>query len=70
MKRETEEELKAGSVDVSSSSSPYRTRNMTYTQEDFEALVQLTAYNVMNNKERILETLRKAVARKAAKVQK
>lgn len=68
MKRETEEDIKAGEVDVSSSSSPYTTKNMTYSKEDYEALVELTAYNIMNNKESILEALRKGLERKASKI--
>lgn len=67
VKRETEEEIKAGEVDVSTGESPYTTKNMTYSEEDFEALVELTAYNILNNKEDILEVLRKVVEMKASK---
>ena len=64
MKRETEEELKAGEVDVRSNGSPYTTKNMTYSKEDFEALVELTAYNISNSKERIREALCRALEKK------
>ncbi|XP_063731568.1 cytosolic phospholipase A2 zeta-like [Eleginops maclovinus] len=64
VKRETEEEFKAGEVDVRSISSPYITKNMTYSKEDFEALVELTAYNISNNKESIREALNRALEKK------
>ncbi|KAJ4948549.1 hypothetical protein JOQ06_020082, partial [Pogonophryne albipinna] len=64
VKRETEEELKAGEVDVRSTGSPYITKNMTYSKEDYEALVELTAYNISNSKERIREALCRALEKK------
>ncbi|XP_035519760.1 cytosolic phospholipase A2 epsilon-like [Morone saxatilis] len=70
VKRETEEEMRAGEVDVSSSSSPYTTKNMTYTKEDYEALVDLTTYNVLNNKESITKAIHKSLKRKASKMNK
>ncbi|XP_051278865.1 cytosolic phospholipase A2 beta isoform X4 [Dicentrarchus labrax] len=70
VKRETAEEMKAGEVDVSTSSSPYTTKNMTYTKEDYEALVDLTTYNVLNNKESITKAIHKSLQRKASKINK
>ncbi|XP_070771970.1 cytosolic phospholipase A2 zeta-like isoform X2 [Enoplosus armatus] len=70
VKRETEEEIKAGETDVSSSDSPYTTRNMTYSKEDYEALVDLATYNVANNKESILNAIHEALRRKASKIKK
>ncbi|XP_039639450.1 cytosolic phospholipase A2 zeta [Perca fluviatilis] len=70
VKRKSKEEMKAGEVDVSSSNSPYTTQNMTYSKEDYEALVELTAYNVSNNKESILQALSKALDRKASNIKK
>ncbi|XP_075933392.1 cytosolic phospholipase A2 zeta-like [Anarhichas minor] len=67
VKRETEEDIRAGEVDVSSSSSPYITKNMTYSEEDYEALVDLSSYNISNNKESILAALCKAQERSASK---
>ncbi|XP_076022238.1 cytosolic phospholipase A2 beta-like [Genypterus blacodes] len=66
-RRETEEEVKAGQVDVSSMGSPYRTKHMTISKENYQALVDLTTYNILNNKEIILETIRKVVEKKASK---
>ncbi|XP_061646150.1 cytosolic phospholipase A2 zeta-like [Phyllopteryx taeniolatus] len=64
VKRETAEEIKAGEVDVCSSESPYTTENISYSEEDFDTLVNLTAYNVANNKESIIETLNKILKSK------
>ncbi|KAK7901739.1 hypothetical protein WMY93_018508 [Mugilogobius chulae] len=50
-KRQTEEELAAGQVDVSSSNSPYTTKNMTYSESDYDALIDLTCYNVLQSKD-------------------
>jgi len=62
--------MRAGEVDVSSNNSPYLTKNFTYSEEDYEALVDLTTYNILNNKESILDALRKAVERRASKMKK
>ncbi|KAL4641116.1 cytosolic phospholipase A2 zeta-like isoform X1 [Arapaima gigas] len=64
VKRNGEEELEAGNIDVSSCNSPYATKNMTYSTEDFRRLVELTSYNVVNNKDIIYQTLRQAMDRK------
>ncbi|XP_034408437.1 cytosolic phospholipase A2 zeta-like [Cyclopterus lumpus] len=70
VKRETEEDIRAGEVDVSSNESPYLTKNFTYSEEDYESLVDLTTYNILNNKESILEALRKALERSTSKKKK
>ncbi|KAM9394923.1 cytosolic phospholipase A2 zeta [Salvelinus alpinus] len=62
--RKGEEEMKAGDVDISSSSSPYLTKHLTYTVKDFRALIDLTSYNIQNNKEQILQALGKVLERK------
>ncbi|XP_048047222.1 cytosolic phospholipase A2 zeta [Megalobrama amblycephala] len=65
VKREGEKELKEGAVDVefNSTSSPYLTQNLTYTPEDFQKLINLTSYNIQNNKDIILNALNKALHR-------
>uniref|UniRef100_UPI003AABA0C7 cytosolic phospholipase A2 zeta-like n=1 Tax=Centroberyx gerrardi TaxID=166262 RepID=UPI003AABA0C7 len=63
-----EAEIKAGEIDVSSSNSPYKTKNLTLLKDDYRALVDLMTYNVLNNKESILEAVRKALERKASKM--
>ncbi|XP_061645455.1 cytosolic phospholipase A2 beta isoform X1 [Phyllopteryx taeniolatus] len=66
VRRKTAEEIKAGEVDVHSSNSPFTTGNLTYSEEDFDSLVQLTFYNVANNKEAIMDTLHKVLKAKIA----
>ncbi|KAM6311653.1 uncharacterized protein AAHN32_001864 [Aegotheles albertisi] len=57
-------EMELGKVDISSFSSPYSTREVSLKAEDFNKLLKLTNYNVMNNENMILQALRMAVARK------
>lgn len=65
VKREGEKERMDGAVDVeyNSTSSPYLTQNLTYTPEDFQKLINLTSYNILNNKDVILNALKKALNR-------
>lgn len=65
VKREGEKERKEGAVDVefNSASSPYLTQNLTYTPEDFQKLINLTSYNIQNNKDVILNALNQALNR-------
>ncbi|RXN38788.1 cytosolic phospholipase A2 zeta-like protein [Labeo rohita] len=65
VKREGEKELKEGAVDVefNSSTSPYLTHKLTYTPEDFQGLINLTSYNIQNNKDVILNTLNETLNR-------
>ncbi|KAJ8333345.1 hypothetical protein SKAU_G00422410 [Synaphobranchus kaupii] len=63
VKRVGEAELKEGGVDVESSGSPYRTKNLTYEPEDFQRLVALTAYNVTNSQETILHAFSLALTK-------
>ncbi|NWV56213.1 PA24E phospholipase, partial [Daphoenositta chrysoptera] len=57
-------EMEQGNVDISSFSSPYSTREVSLKAEDFNKLLKLTNYNIMNNENMILQALRMAVARK------
>ncbi|XP_073725445.1 cytosolic phospholipase A2 zeta-like [Misgurnus anguillicaudatus] len=67
VKRVGEKELKEGDVNVNltGDSSPYITRKITYTPEDYDKLINLTSYNILNNKDAILEMLNQAVKRKS-----
>lgn len=60
-------EMKQGDVDVISLLSPYGLQNFTYTEEEFDQLVELTSYNILNNKNMIYGALRRAVERKQKK---
>ncbi|XP_055077643.1 cytosolic phospholipase A2 beta-like [Periophthalmus magnuspinnatus] len=64
VKRETEEELAAGQVDVNSPASPYTTSNFTYSEKDYDALIDLTHYNILHSRDAILSALSKAISRK------
>ncbi|NXM33685.1 PA24E phospholipase, partial [Oxyruncus cristatus] len=57
-------EMEQGQVDISSFCSPYSTREVSLKAEDFNKLLKLTNYNIMNNENMILQALRMAVARK------
>ncbi|XP_064002338.1 cytosolic phospholipase A2 epsilon-like isoform X2 [Pogoniulus pusillus] len=57
-------EMAQGNVDVSSTFSPYCLNSFTYTGEDFDKLVELTSYNIQNNKHLILQALNSAIEQK------
>ncbi|XP_037249342.1 cytosolic phospholipase A2 epsilon-like isoform X2 [Falco biarmicus] len=58
------EEMAEGKVDVSSILSPFTTREVCFSEENFDKLVKLTDYNVLNNEKLIIQALRWAVARR------
>lgn len=58
------EELAEGKVDVCSILSPFTTREVCFSEENFDKLVKLTDYNVLNNEKLIIQALRMAVARR------
>ncbi|KFW89297.1 Cytosolic phospholipase A2 epsilon, partial [Phalacrocorax carbo] len=57
-------EMAQGNVDVSSNFSPYCLNSFTYTEEEFDKLVELTSYNIQNNKHLILQALNSAIEQK------
>ncbi|CAI5763939.1 cytosolic phospholipase A2 epsilon-like [Podarcis lilfordi] len=54
-------EMKEGKVDVSSNCTPYSTYSLTFTEEEYDQLVKLSEYNILNNQRMILEALHMAV---------
>ncbi|POI36123.1 hypothetical protein CIB84_000127 [Bambusicola thoracicus] len=58
------EEMAEGKVDVCSILSPFTTREVCFSEENFDKLVKLTDYNVLNNEKLIIQALRMAVARR------
>ncbi|XP_031409247.1 cytosolic phospholipase A2 epsilon-like [Meleagris gallopavo] len=58
------EEMAEGRVDVCSILSPFTTREVCFSEENFDKLVKLTDYNVLNNEKLIIQALRMAVARR------
>ncbi|XP_075783326.1 cytosolic phospholipase A2 epsilon-like isoform X2 [Pelodiscus sinensis] len=61
-------EMEEGKVDVSSPCSPYSTRELSFTEENFDKLVKMTDYNILNNENLIVEALRIAVERRKQQV--
>ncbi|XP_068017493.1 cytosolic phospholipase A2 epsilon-like [Melanerpes formicivorus] len=57
-------EMAEGDVDVANTCGPYYINNLSYSKENFDKLVNLSYYNVQNNKDLILQALRTAVERK------
>lgn len=57
-------EMEQGRVDVSNCFAPYGTGQLTYTEGNFNKLLNLCKYNILNNKRLILQALKTAVERK------
>ncbi|NWX13146.1 PA24E phospholipase, partial [Aegotheles bennettii] len=57
-------EMTQGNVDVSSIFSPYCLNSFTYTEEEFDKLIELSSYNIQNNKHLILQALNSAIEQK------
>lgn len=58
------EELEKGNVDIYGAKTPYATRELTYTEAAFDKMVNLCEYNILNNKDTLLQALRKVVEKK------
>ncbi|KAI4899858.1 hypothetical protein NFI96_010932, partial [Prochilodus magdalenae] len=67
VKRQGETELKEGDVDVSTNSSPFVTQNLTYAPKDFQRLIDLTSYNVINSRDTIAQVLQKTLHKRSPK---
>ncbi|XP_054827107.1 cytosolic phospholipase A2 zeta-like [Eublepharis macularius] len=65
--RESEEEIAFGDFAVEGKDSSYRTLNFTFEPCDFNRLVELNCYNVLNNKDAILDALNLALNRRKLK---
>ncbi|XP_078515765.1 cytosolic phospholipase A2 zeta isoform X2 [Lissotriton helveticus] len=64
IERETEEEKSFGKFHISGRNSPYRSANFTFVPCDFDRLLGVSRYNVLNNKDTILEALALALKRR------
>uniref|UniRef100_A0A8C4UH15 Phospholipase A2 n=1 Tax=Falco tinnunculus TaxID=100819 RepID=A0A8C4UH15_FALTI len=62
--KRSESELEDGKVDLYGCCSPYSTYSVQYTEKVYDRLVQLGEYNILNNKDLIVQALHTAVARK------
>ncbi|XP_012933904.1 cytosolic phospholipase A2 epsilon isoform X1 [Heterocephalus glaber] len=58
------EEMELGQVNIYGPKSPYATKELTYTEAAFDKLVKLSEYNILNNKDKLLQALRLAVEKK------
>ncbi|XP_020649363.3 cytosolic phospholipase A2 zeta [Pogona vitticeps] len=67
IERESDEDKSYGDFTVEGKDSPYRTLNFTYESHEFDKLVELSCYNVLNNKDIILEALHLALSRRKLK---
>ncbi|XP_073433957.1 cytosolic phospholipase A2 zeta isoform X2 [Dendrobates tinctorius] len=65
--RETDEEKVFGDFVLKRNDSPYRTQHFTYETNDFNRLVELNRYNVLNNEQMIKSGLKAALERRKNK---
>ncbi|XP_053331492.1 cytosolic phospholipase A2 zeta [Spea bombifrons] len=65
--RETEEEISNGDFSLTEKDSPFRTKNFTYEPNNFDQLIEVNRYNVLNNKDQILGALTAALANRKHK---
>lgn len=52
-------------MDLNKTTTPYFLHNMTYSEEDFDRLLQLNDYNLRNSQGTILKALRMALKHRA-----
>ncbi|KAM9294404.1 cytosolic phospholipase A2 delta-like [Gastrophryne carolinensis] len=62
------EEMPEGDVEISGSSSPYYITNFTYSEQEYDRLMKLTQYNLLNNRQLITDVLEEAVKKRKAKI--
>ncbi|KAG8126125.1 hypothetical protein E2320_021357, partial [Naja naja] len=67
IERESEEEKTFADFQIEGKDSPYRTFNFTYTSDEFDKLVELNCYNVLNNMDAILKALRLGLSKRKQK---
>ncbi|XP_074854964.1 cytosolic phospholipase A2 zeta-like [Carettochelys insculpta] len=67
VERKSEDEKSFGDFVIQRKDSPYRTLNFTYEPYDFDRLVEVTRYNVLNNKTIFLKALNLALSRRKLK---
>ncbi|KAM7165264.1 cytosolic phospholipase A2 zeta-like isoform 2-T2 [Macrochelys suwanniensis] len=67
VERESEDEKSFGDFVIGGKDSPYRTLNFTFEPYDFDRLVEVNCYNVLNNKDKLLKALNLALNRRKLK---
>ncbi|XP_073682658.1 cytosolic phospholipase A2 delta-like [Garra rufa] len=70
VKREGKEEIKEADFDIDFTSTfcPFSTFKLTYESEDFQKLADLSTYNILNNKDVILNTLNNVLKRNTERI--
>ncbi|XP_070787397.1 cytosolic phospholipase A2 epsilon-like [Pituophis catenifer annectens] len=63
-KKRSEADMAGGNIDVSTCKTPYSTYCLKYSDEDFDKLVNLSEYNILNNQDLIYQALHAAIERK------
>ncbi|OBS82430.1 hypothetical protein A6R68_23577 [Neotoma lepida] len=63
------EEMELGQLNIYGPKSPYATKELTYTEAAFDKMVKLTEYNILNNKDKLIQAVRLAVEKKRMKSQ-
>ncbi|XP_019406918.1 PREDICTED: cytosolic phospholipase A2 beta-like [Crocodylus porosus] len=57
-------EMKEGKVNLENCKSPYYLTKLQYSSENFDKLVNLSSYNILNNKDLILQCIQSAMEKK------
>ncbi|NXI57769.1 PA24B phospholipase, partial [Chloroceryle aenea] len=57
-------EMEGGKVNLENNCSPYYLIRLIYSSENFDKLVNLSKYNILNNKDLLLQAIRSAVERR------
>uniref|UniRef100_A0A8B9PC63 Phospholipase A2 n=1 Tax=Apteryx owenii TaxID=8824 RepID=A0A8B9PC63_APTOW len=57
-------EMEEGNVNLDNSRSPYYLVRLIYSSENFDKLVNLSRYNILNNKDLLLQAIQSAVGRR------
>lgn len=57
-------EMEEGKVNLENNCSPYYLIRLIYSSENFDKLVNLSKYNILNNKDLLLQAIRSAVERR------
>ncbi|KAL2303572.1 hypothetical protein Nmel_008847 [Mimus melanotis] len=60
--RRSESEMEDGKVDLYGCCSPYSTYSLQYTEKEYDLLVQLGEYNILNNEDLIIQALHTATS--------
>ncbi|XP_021012498.1 cytosolic phospholipase A2 epsilon isoform X1 [Mus caroli] len=63
------EELELGQLNIYGPKSPYATKELTYTEAAFDKLVKLSEYNILNNRDKLIQAVRLAVEKKRMRSQ-